>query len=110
MESLIYLIISLQNKCVLPWSNEKGTACLRMKEMYIPESDYLYEIIKYVQNLDNKDSIDYDIIKMSIKRVTNRTQNRSIPFEYNISNTSERVVNLILGTSGLSNNWAGISN
>jgi UDP-N-acetyl-L-fucosamine synthase len=30
------------------------------------------------------------------------------PFDYTITNTSERVVNLILGTAGLSNQWDGI--
>ena len=31
-----------------------------------------------------------------------------VPADYCISNTSERVVSLILGTARLSNNWAGI--
>src|SRR3989339_646778 len=32
----------------------------------------------------------------------------SIPFEYNISNTSWRVLKLIIGTCRLSNKWNGI--
>ena len=52
---------------------------------------------------------NYDVIKNSIDFVTrnNGIQNE-IPIEYKITNTSERVLKLILGLSNLSNLWSGI--
>lgn len=50
---------------------------------------------------------NYGIIKKSIKQATRKDKIISIPEEYLINNTSERVVNLILGTAGLNNKWAG---
>lgn len=52
---------------------------------------------------------DYEVIIKSIERVTYKKKKSSIPIEYTINNTSERVVNIILGTAGLSNKWAGIN-
>jgi len=55
---------------------------------------------------------DPDIILNSIAMVIDETKNRksfSIPTDYQIDNTSWRVVKLILGNCKLSNLWSGIS-
>ena len=51
---------------------------------------------------------DYEIVKMSIHQVSKRNDHASVPYEYTIQNTAERVVNLVLGTTRLSKDWAGI--
>ncbi len=53
-----------------------------------------------------------DVVMSSVKTVIdehNSMVNRQIPADYQIPNTSWRVLKLILGLSGLSNNWNGIS-
>ncbi len=54
---------------------------------------------------------DQETILSSIKIVTNTNKLKlnAIPLEYQISNTSERVLKLIIGTSKLSNRWSGIN-
>ena len=52
-----------------------------------------------------------DIIIGSIMHVIEEHKdkiNQTIPIEYQVSNTSQRVLKLILGTSLLSNKWWGI--
>jgi UDP-N-acetylglucosamine 2-epimerase len=46
-------------------------------------------------------------VKLAIEEHKNKKYDK-IPFEYEISNTSWRVLKLILGTAGLSNKWSGI--
>jgi len=48
-------------------------------------------------------------IKIVIEQHKKSEVERSIPNDYLITNTSERVLNLIMGTSKLSHKWAGIS-
>jgi UDP-N-acetylglucosamine 2-epimerase len=59
--------------------------------------------------------LDGDTILEAIKAVTDMHQRRlstgrppAVPSDYSVSNTSERVVSLILGTAKLSNSWDGI--
>lgn len=55
---------------------------------------------------------DYDTVMDSISLVINEysaSNKVKIPFEYEIANTSWRVLKLILGTSKLSNTWWGIN-
>ena len=53
-----------------------------------------------------------DIVMSSIRVVIDQhkenNHSRSFPTEYFITNTSKRVLNLILGTTMLSNKWAGV--
>ncbi len=54
---------------------------------------------------------DKDTVLDSIKIVIEENKKfraRQIPFEYEIENTSWRVLKIILGTAKMSNNWAGI--
>ena len=48
-----------------------------------------------------------DSIQLVIKEHSNSTYEK-IPFEYQVSNTSWRVLKLILGTAKISNDWSGI--
>lgn len=60
--------------------------------------------------------LDQETILMAVAAMVNQHQARSaaglasvpVPQDYSISNTSERVVNLILGTARLSNAWDGV--
>ena len=56
---------------------------------------------------------DIPTVMDSISLVTSQrmtlTNNSSVPDEYKITNTSQRVVNLIMGTAKLSNIWSGIN-
>lgn len=54
--------------------------------------------------------LDPDILATAVTLQVQRWQHRppSIPSEYEISDTSDRVVGLILGTARLSNPWAGV--
>ena len=58
--------------------------------------------------------LNKDIIKGAIETVINdrkiKGYQSTLPVEYKVSNTSERVFKLILGTSHLSNKWSGIEN
>ena len=40
--------------------------------------------------------------------ISTKNEESFVPADYKITNTSQRVVNLILGTALLSNNWDGI--
>jgi UDP-N-acetylglucosamine 2-epimerase (non-hydrolysing) len=50
-----------------------------------------------------------DSISLVTSQRMNLTNNSSVPDEYKITNTSQRVVNLIMGTAKLSNIWSGIN-
>ena len=55
--------------------------------------------------------LDSNKILQSIKIAVESKQNLlkpSIPYEYTIENTSERVIKLIIGTSNLAHLWDGI--
>lgn len=53
--------------------------------------------------------MDPDIVLTAMKQsIEGCKPDREIPVDYQVTNTSERVVNLILGTSKLSNRWWGI--
>lgn len=53
--------------------------------------------------------MDEDIVMAAIDQaIEGSVPDREIPIDYRITNTSERVVNLILGTSRISNRWWGI--
>ena len=59
--------------------------------------------------------LDQETILCGIKAITQsfaereaKGQPHPVPVDYCISNTAERVVNLILGTARLSNRWDGI--
>ena len=59
--------------------------------------------------------LDRDTILTAVRAVTEMFAEREaaglrgpVPADYTITNTSERVVNLILGTAGLSNQWDGV--
>ena len=59
--------------------------------------------------------LDQDTILNGIEAITQgfaereaKRQPHPVPADYCISNTAERVVNLILGTARLSNRWDGI--
>ena len=55
--------------------------------------------------------LEPDIVIDSVKLVIEEHKNKKydkIPFEYEILNTSWRVLKLILGTARLSNSWSGI--
>jgi UDP-N-acetylglucosamine 2-epimerase len=50
-----------------------------------------------------------DSVALAISEYSKNIQHQ-IPVEYEIKDTSWRVLKLILGTSGLSNNWHGVKN
>ncbi|MFW5872808.1 MAG: non-hydrolyzing UDP-N-acetylglucosamine 2-epimerase [bacterium] len=51
-----------------------------------------------------------EVVLKAIKMVTSTESNyRNMPEEYKVKNTSERVLNIILGTARLSNKWQGIN-
>jgi UDP-N-acetylglucosamine 2-epimerase (non-hydrolysing) len=55
--------------------------------------------------------LDADIIVQAVQAVTDAWREERIPpvpADYRIDNVSQRVVNLILGTARLSNDWAGV--
>jgi UDP-N-acetylglucosamine 2-epimerase (non-hydrolysing) len=59
--------------------------------------------------------LDRDTILTAVRAVTEAFAEReaaglrgAVPADYTVTNTSERVVNLILGTAGLSNQWDGV--
>jgi UDP-N-acetylglucosamine 2-epimerase (non-hydrolysing) len=55
--------------------------------------------------------LDADIIVQAVQAVTDAWREGRIPpvpADYQIENLSQRVVNLILGTARLSNDWAGV--
>ena len=53
--------------------------------------------------------MDEEVVVAAIRQaLESYREGREIPADYCVTNTSERVVNLILGTSGLSNRWWGI--
>src|SRR5690606_11001496 len=53
--------------------------------------------------------MDEDVVIAAIRHAIEGCKpDREIPADYRVTNTSERVVNLILGTSRLSNRWWGI--
>ena len=47
-------------------------------------------------------------IRVVIDQHKENNYSRSFPTEYFITDTSKRVLNLILGTTMLSNKWAGV--
>jgi UDP-N-acetylglucosamine 2-epimerase (non-hydrolysing) len=49
-----------------------------------------------------------DSVEIAIEECKTRTED-SIPNDYRITNTSWRVLNLIVGTTRLSNRWDGIN-
>ena len=51
---------------------------------------------------------DYSVIKNMIN-IEVESNGKILPNDYNIDNTSERVLKLIMGTYSLKNNWKGIS-
>jgi len=56
--------------------------------------------------------LDEDVVLASIALVMDKhgaDAKRQAPVEYEVANTSERVVKLVLGTAGLSNEWWGIN-
>lgn len=50
----------------------------------------------------------FTCVTQAIEQGLNLDQGRSVPNDYQIQDTSQRVVNLILGTCRLSNDWDGI--
>lgn len=56
--------------------------------------------------------LDTDVVLASIALVMDKRGadvKRQAPAEYEVPNTAERVVKLVLGTAGLSNEWWGIN-
>lgn len=49
-----------------------------------------------------------EAVELQLALGTSRSPDRSLPWEYTIEDTSERVVRLIVGTARLSNRWVGV--
>ena len=75
------------------------------ESMERPEAQDAGQIILSGLEVNNViNSIDYTINSFESDRAKH-----NIPSEYQISNTSERVLKLIMGNSSLSNKWWGIN-
>ena len=72
IESFIYLLYSINNKCVLPWSGETNKTTIKMKEGYIPESQSLYKIILYLKELPQNTKLDYKIIRKQLEKINSK--------------------------------------
>ncbi len=92
--------ISLRQSMERPEAQDAGTIILTGFEPEI----VLSSIRTQIQQVENADLTD-----LHSENQSNLRHQRSIPADYTITNTSWRVLKLILGNAGLSNKWWGVS-
>ena len=85
---------------------------IKLLKPYINFNDFEH-FQTFINYLESNKSIElrYFIqytIRVVIDQHKENNHSRSFPTEYFITNTSKRVLNLILGTTMLSNKWAGV--
>jgi len=106
-----YVKLQMQAKCVI---SDSGTICEESSMLNFPAIT-VRNAIERPEAMDTGSivvtGVETDVIVNAIKLQTSEdiTKNSvSIPDDYKITNTSERVIKLILGTAKLSNLWNGI--
>jgi len=108
-----YIALQKNSKCVI---SDSGTICEESAILSFPAVT-LRNSMERPEAIDSGSIIltgfDKNIIINSIDIITDQYRASfdrcNLPGEYFITNTSDRVLNLILGTAKLSNAWAGIN-
>lgn len=104
---LDYVNLQMNSSCVL---SDSGTISEESSILSFPAVT-LRNALERPEAMDAGSIImtgmDYDTVITAVE-IAMKQKKKQIPVDYNITNTSERVVNLIIGTAKLSNKWHGI--